>query len=970
MTTSGSVFSDTLQEITDTKLDELSKRRSRFEEAKSSALASIQVEKDPVQRLITLGNGVKQCFAIKLDKAGKVVTGQTKHKGLEIELKNLDRFLGQAKYDPSVSATTMNAWEQSLLRHLDTQSLKFQYASLYGKLVTEWLSEGDDNADSDGGDVEMGEAFEVVGDAKKLESRMKWEKMVFEPSNIDEAALKQYLDRLFGVGNKDKEPVFRELRHLRESVEYWEAQMSTPDQFDVSTLKWVIRGLHSSDLLSDEKREVLKDFESNSIILNEIADVLNMRISALGSWTWSSEAVPVEMRRKISGIYNIHMHQDLLQAIFLQYIGVEWSTFFKRQFKRFRLASCAWKAMRRTVPEIDKRRLEYYLGEVSRSPSLQSARRQVYSTRYFMAQLLNYEEQAMEVAQGEEEADYACEQPPSLKRKAVSSIGQYSPDQPRGPGKGLGRGGVMRHRKIPRYSPDDSVDDDYNDLDEVNKTRNPMELKQTLLHMLSTEITIGTRLYGEMTAFHSVFESWDSLLPRETVCTILKYFGFSETWLGFFKSFLEAPLKFVEDDNSTAARKRRRGTPSSHVLSDVFAETTLFCLDFAINQSTDGAALWRIHDDFWFWSHEHNVAVDAWKIVQEFSRVTGTKTNPVKTGSVRASGDENLTLPLDKSLPAGEIRWGFLQLSPQMGRFEIDQTMVDSHIEELRKQLHDKRKSILGFIQAWNSFASTFFTSNFGKAANCFGRQHVDNMLATHERIQRQVFSTLPGDGDEKVSSVAEYLKKALSDRFDISDVPDGYLYLPMELGGLDLQSPFISLLQIHDEVLESSSELMDKFQEAERKAYQRAKEDFLAGRVKPKRYRVNEPIWEPESERDRETFMSFEEYVRYREDFASHGPMDGPGLGGVFRQLMKQPAEKSVEPDSSKVWTALKELRGKPNMRSITGHWDGMEPYWRWVAMMYGPEVVDRFGGLNVVDAGLLPVGMVALFRDKRVRW
>jgi len=46
---------------------------------------------------------------------------------------------------------------------------------------------------------------------------------------------------------------------------------------------------------------------------------------------------------------------------------------------------------------------------------------------------------------------------------------------------------------------------------------------------------------------------------------------------------------------------------------------------------------------------------------------------------------------------------------------------TDKHIEELQLQLQDK-KSIFSWIQAWNTYAGRFFTSNFGKPANCFGR--------------------------------------------------------------------------------------------------------------------------------------------------------------------------------------------------------------------------------------------------------
>jgi hypothetical protein len=36
----------------------------------------------------------------------------------------------------------------------------------------------------------------------------------------------------------------------------------------------------------------------------------------------------------------------------------------------------------------------------------------------------------------------------------------------------------------------------------------------------------------------------------------------------------------------------------------------------------------------------------------------------------------------------------------------------------------------------------------------------------------------------------------------------------------------------------------------------------------------------------------------------------------------------------------------------------------------MYGPEMVEKFGGMNVVDPGLLPIGMVGFFRQKRTKW
>jgi hypothetical protein len=66
----------------------------------------------------------------------------------------------------------------------------------------------------------------------------------------------------------------------------------------------------------------------------------------------------------------------------------------------------------------------------------------------------------------------------------------------------------------------------------------------------------------------------------------------------------------------------------------------------------------------------------------------------------------------------------------------------------------------------------------------------------------------------------------------------------------------------------------------------------------------------------------------------------------------------------------ALKQLSGQPNLRGITSNWNAMDAYWRWIVQMYGPEMVDTFGGINVVDFGLLPIGMVSMFRQRRTKW
>jgi len=354
--------------------------------------------------------------------------------------------------------------------------------------------------------------------------------------------------------------------------------------------------------------------------------------------------------------------------------------------------------------------------------------------------------------------------------------------------------------------------------------------------------------------------------------------------------------------------------------------------------------------------------------------ITGLKLNEARSGAARMSRDPEkqgkiVSLDVGDTLPRGQIRWGMLYLNPDSGRFEIDQKMVDHHIDELNRQLHNKSNNIFGWIQAWNSYAATFFTSNFGKPANCFGRQHVDNMLATHERIQRQVFaSSSSGAGPVskgRAGSVLSYLKQTIKQRFGVDDIPDGYFYFPAELGGLEVRNPFIGLLQLRETVHEDPAKLLEEFLEAEKDAYRHRKDCFDRGNLHKPPSSMLDPEYKPD---DADEFFSFEEFIRYREEF-SYGFENE--LAKVFPKLLKRPEEESIDTDENgEIMVALNSLGRQSGLRGILANWYSMEPYWKWVAQLYGPGMIKKFGGLNIVDPGLLPMGMVSLFRSGRVKW
>ncbi|ESZ93996.1 hypothetical protein SBOR_5617 [Sclerotinia borealis F-4128] len=972
---SGGVFSETLQSITTTKLAELSKKRHHFETQKEALSIKLNHELDQRKKLQLLLNGVKQSFAIQTSVTKKrTLDNGTKLSPVELLVKNLEKFIAQAEYDPSISDKALEQWEKYLLRHMNVQSSKYQYAALYGELVTEWLSTEERQKAVDAADdtSRTDEDFQKIKKESlaRTEGRANWENLVFEPFETDQDAITTYLTSLFGIDKNDRQAT-KALNDLRQQVEAFGNDLSATGQFNPAVLRWTINGLISSDLLSEEKRAALKDFLASPVILTEVADVLNMRLASIDIWEWNSD-LAVEQRRHLNGTYHMFIDEDLLEALFLQYIGVKWSVFFKKAFTEFSDYDGAWKSLNKPIPHTDKERRDYYLGLDYHQESIQKKREDLYKSIYFMSQLpdTEYDDQADE--DGDEEAEYRHYTPPQ-QRKPAQSLGHRTRPQLTQPAMRMGvvqqqsilqsHGRRMVAQQPPKkkkrvgshsledFNFDTFLNEDSEDSEELPRT--PMEIKQFLLHLLSAEIIVNTKLHGEFTCARSEFESFSPSLPHSTIFCVLSFFGLSEKWLRFFRKFLEAPLKFTDDDVSTEVRIRKRGVPGAHALSAVCGETILFCLDYTVNQSTDGAQLYRMHDDFWIWSHSHETVVKGWKSILDFSKIMGVTLNQGKTGSVCITSNGSSRL-MDPSLPTGDIRWGFLKLDPITGHFTIDQSMVDQHVSELQSQLHDKN-SVFSWIQAWNTYAGRFFTSNFGKPSNAFGRAHVDAMLSSFRHIQKLIFTN---------TNVVSYLKDTLRERFGIDDVPDGYLYFPTSLGGLELHNPFIGLLQLRDGVYEKPEKLMDDFFEAEKDVYRKAKTAF-EGRPLQQRIstapKVHEHLASAPSS-DPHIFMPFEEFTRYREEANGN---EGKTLWDVLDDLLTNPDKETADWDEWDL-VAAKRIEGGPAVA-----FEGMDMgYWKWVIKLHGEKMRERFGGLAVVDKGMLPTGMVNLVRSGKVKW
>ncbi|KAL5364673.1 hypothetical protein BJX96DRAFT_157752 [Aspergillus floccosus] len=424
----------------------------------------------------------------------------------------------------------------------------------------------------------------------------------------------------------------------------------------------------------------------------------------------------------------------------------------------------------------------------------------------------------------------------------------------------------------------------------------------------------------------------------------MRYIGFHERWIVFFRKYLEAPLNMDQSSEGrqpTGPRTRKCGVPMAHASEKLIGELILFFMDLAVNRET-GLLLYRLHDDLWLCG-EPSKCAQAWEVMGEFAKVTGLTFNTNKTGSVYLA--ESTDPVIAGKFPKGPVTFGILELDANSGEWVIDQKQVDAHARQLKKQL-DGCDSVISWIRTWNSCIGRFFQNTFGQPAFCFGQPHVDSILATYKRLQEGLFEG---------STVTQHLRGMIHARFGVPDVPDAFFYYPEELGGLGLRNPFISPFLVRDSLEDTPLRAIEWFQKIELSTYQTLKKEFEAQTQVRQQDRLRKKLTPPVSEEELDTFMSFEEYTRFRWQINQQ-------FRGMYSKLLDVPEPQNIE-TTNDVRNALKEIL-------TPGDFERLDPEKMWILQMYGDEVTEKYGGLNLVDKRYLPVGVMAMVKEQKVRW
>ena len=876
-----SVLSKTLHSITLTKIRELSKLRGKYEHRKQAVLDRADAApKDDVQtRIDILLDGVEELLA---DNATGLGTR---------DVSNIELSTEQSRYDASVPGAMLAGFETQLRDRLDVQSRRLAMADLYSKLLQEWISPDGEVAVGADGEADDAESFEVVeGQRQRLQELCdKFEAVVFEPLQADEEEIEEYLSNLCESGECVK--ALDTIRGRIDDFGKTFSQMVHP--FDQTTLKWCIKGLLAEDLLSDDKQSTLQEFLRNDVVLQEIADVLNMRFADLENWDWDAgeEGIPVMPRQQLNGKYRIWMDEDVLQAILTHYIGIRWCIELRSRLLHFVQTKGVWNwdnSEQLSPAEIE--RYQYYCGKSpSTSNTVMTQRKSDYLNTFFLSQL-------------------------PASTESFYAGGGYD-------------------------------DDNAEDWTEGKKQKSS-STQQKLLRKLATEALLHQHLHGEVALVQSDLKWFGTSISHTTVFSLLRFVGFSETWIAFFKKYLQPMLNLSPstEEGTRGPRKRLRGLPMAHAAEKLIGELVLFFMDFAVHRES-GCLLYRLHDDLWL-VDEPSKCAEAWQTMDEFAKVMGLEFNKGKTGSAYLIKEGKAKDPaIEEVLPRGKVGVGFLKFNAGTGDWLIDEAQVYVHLQQLQKQLNGS-SSILTWIQTWNSCIGRFFGNTFGEPAYCFGRKHVDVILETHKEIQDDLFPD---------SNMTSHLREMIKTRFNVDDLPDGFFYLPEQLGGLGVRNPFVPALLVRDTLdykYVDPHKQFPTFFESEREAYEETKKwfDEMPAKLKAKRLLDYRDVVQSD---EAETFFSFEEFTKAREAHSSP-------LGSLYTTLQTVPSNSFVRV-GQRIRSSLEEV----GISKRSGDEDIM-----WLAQLHSQDVFRMCGDMRMIDNGFLPLGVLQMIRAKKVRW
>ncbi|KAJ3367757.1 hypothetical protein GGF31_007104 [Allomyces arbusculus] len=920
--TASSAYSEILRATTATKIEEFGGVKARFDAHYAALVAKADQAATPVEVLETYFHGLKDLKA-----------AQTKFHG---SVKSLQPVVDGFLANPLAPVSAVQPWIDVLKTEVQRGSARVKYADLFGKVLNEHavFTSSTTSADARAEDERVA-ASDAAYAALKDATRAEFVSHAFTATEVDTAAFRSFLtDKLFAFPHANQRKEWDEL--VKTSADF--AKKLEGVTVTADDVKHCIRGLIVADLFDEDRATALRAVEDNALVHNEIASVLNIMLSRIDEWAWPTTGVKLTLRRVINGRFRVFMEEDLVTAIFLQYVGVKWSVHFREMLhsKRFDSNSCLSKHesdLAKGSHLDDSNAVDLHWMTSRRNTSVQATR---------LGKLLHYSLSSLPEAM--------CYQ---AARAAV-----YSGE-----------------------SDDDNGDEEEDHGIGKAEKATVVESKQNLLHLITTEARYHARFHDEATPFtvaRTDFKWFGPSIVHEYLLVLLEVLGVPAKWRMFMHKFLATPLVL---DNETTPRVRVGGVPICHALSTLFGELILFPLDYYLTRTTKVMAV-RMFDDVWMWSSDPAEMVRAWNNMLEYASLAGLALNLDKSGSAvihARKGDAAAPVAsyAPEPLPQSRVTWSSLIMHAD-ATFRSDyENEIKSHVLEAQARLA-AAPTVLAWINVYNQYAR-FFVRNLGAPAHVWGREGIDQIKNALVQIHKGLFPETDG---KVIAALAERLRRVDADVAD--SLLDAWAYWPLTMGGLEVYNPFVTIAGwigtanslVKRKELDQDFEGLD---ESNRKQYKEAlarhekyfktqmkKEadqlyragDTAAADAIKKELRSADGIGELQSRMT--PFPDLESYVRrHHTKWSSWNDQYESMLGRIKPSCAGSTSVSLVGP--------LSRLSGDgPIMRKL----QNMTWYWSWIVAMYGDSILNMFGTLEFMPADSVPRAMVNALKKEKIKW
>jgi hypothetical protein len=861
---------------------------------------------------------------------------------LNPELENDDdldimaRYMNQASTNHVLSESKVLKFEQQLRGKLSMHLSRLEVSTLHCQLLREALDTGytDILAFDKPESVDLEEDFEVV-EQEFDDVLERFEKKTFAAGDTNTEEVKTYLCGLLDDGGD-----LSKLEELRDELQTFETELQTDGlEMDQDFLMWCILDILKNGIISEERKKTLEGYLQSPIALRELVSVLNIKPVRNFAYKDAEKGLPVTALQDADGHYSIVVEEGVIDSLFLRALGMRWAMKLKSCLNQFKRDSSAFMSPNLSEGEADKR--SYFLDRDPGEIPTANVPCSIWPPNFPPVPM---PPPPMDMGMGmppppPPPPPAVMVVPSKKKYKSMKNRLCYPPQPP------PSHCGSIAYRRHANYTQQYFMSRLPTEIGSTPNLKPAEEVQAGLIKTLAVERRIRKGLDGQAHAGSAHFKSLASLLPHQTILTVLEFLGFGQLSLDVFGSFLSAKLNIGPAVRGSPDRilPRARGVPDGHALELVFTEAVMFFLELALSKKTT-SVLYRLKDSCYFVGNDEEYKLYQYE-VRAFANIMGLEVEMEETQSI-----------------------GLLSLDTGI---ETDKVVTYAH--RIKKQLQGCN-SVLEWVGLWNNTIGTYAAHLFGPLANVFGKAHQEEVKETYNVIYDIIF-----DGGSLTAHVESLLATSGLTNPPVSI--DALIYLPQAYGGLGVKNPFITL-GLAQQLPNDPNADLKTYLEDEELYYKRAAENYALFDANVYARKLNYIFNNDKARmdaavgpgRDLNIFMTKEELVANREKTTYPNLLTPPGypyvftstklpsLYDVYRDMLSEP--KDEMPESEKIRDEVTRLEDKGDMES----WRSLSAEDKWVLQLYGDECFEKFGGLEIWIGEHVPQEVLKLVRG--VAW